>query len=44
MTSFNPCKHMVELYETLKQRIVEEINLAKQQFHILFMSLNLDLY
>lgn len=44
MTISNPCKHMVELYETLKQRIVEEINLAKQQFHILFMSLNLDLY
>ena len=44
MTSFNPRKHMVELYETLKQGIVEEINLAKQQFHIPFMSLNLDLY
>ena len=30
MTSFNPCKHMIELYETLKRGIVEEINLAKQ--------------
>jgi hypothetical protein len=35
MTSFNPRKHMVEIYETLKQGIVEEINLAKQQCHIL---------
>ena len=30
MTSFNPSKHMVELYETLKQVIIEEINLAKK--------------
>ena len=44
MISFNPRKHMVELYETLKRGIMEEINLAKQQFHIPFMSLNLDLY
>jgi hypothetical protein len=44
MTSFNPRKHMVEIYETLKQGIVEEIYLAKQQCHIPFMSLNLDLY
>ena len=44
MTSFNPRKLMVELYEMLKRGIVEEINLAKQQFHIPFISLNLDIH
>lgn len=44
MISCNPRKHMVELYETFKQGIVQKINLAKQQFHMFLICVNLDLY
>jgi hypothetical protein len=44
LTSFNPRKHNVELYVTIRQMMKGKIAKAASEFYIPFMILNLDLY
>jgi hypothetical protein len=44
MTVFNPRKHNVELYVTIREKIKRSIAKVSQEFSIPFMTLNLDLY